>query len=438
MLKLFPPLLKYESLDFRIRKLLEIATKLELISSETQYIHIAGTSGKGSITTTLNYLFSSLGYTTGSFSSPFVFRLEENYLINTKPAKSGMLEKRIYWLYNQIKKLNFKNFYPSFFEAKTLLALKLFIDFSCEIAIFETGLGGRFDATNILRNKISVVSRIGKDHTEVLGDTYEKIAFEKAGIIKKGNTLIYLIQRKSVDKIIFEIAEKMKAKVYTLDLENETRNIKIQASGTSFEYKTLRGNFLQIFTKLLGYYQVENTALSLRVLEVFLKSRKKEIEIFFPQIKQALSKVKFIGRLNLLKIGKSRVVIDSAHNPQKMEALVKSLKAIFRAQKMNFVISVKYGKDLKKILKIIEPISDSVFYFEYQINKFLRSFKYKEVLSAVGNMSAKIKKINPSEIESLIETHPEKVWVITGSIYGLSKLSEKSKKIKMFFTQFFL
>jgi dihydrofolate synthase/folylpolyglutamate synthase len=271
-----------------------------------------------------------------------------------------------------------------------------------DYAVIETGLGGLYDGTNVVDNpsKVAVITRIGHDHMEVLGKTLAKIAFQKAGIIHPGNAVITIKQHKNALSVIQKRAKAMQSK---LIIAHHLSGVQLQTT---------------------ALYQLENASLSFATL-AFL-SKRDGFAISKENVRTVLEKSQFSGRMETITYKKRKVVLDGAHNPQKMSAFLKSLKKQFPEKKFDFLFAVKKGKDYKDMLLYIIPLSDSITITQFSSQKqgFSLASESSETLKAF--LKHKVKKIatidNPLKaFEEVIKASKNTV-VVTGSLYLLSEL----------------
>lgn len=315
----------------RITAVLE---KMSNPQNEFPAIHIAGTNGKGSTAKMLAEVFKTAGYKTGFFTSPFIIEFRERIQINGEYISESDLVR----LTLKIKETKIK---LTEFEFITAVAFLYFKEQNVDIAIIETGLGGRFDATNTLGNVLtSVITKIGLDHTAVLGDTIEQITNEKCGIIKSAPVVSVVNQDQ---KALSEI--KKHTKDLTVPNLSELKVLKSDLSGNEFLYKGKRYK-----TSLLGYFQIEN---ALTVIETLLMCG---IEINYDLVAKGIENARFPARMESFLDGK--VLLDGAHNPDGATAL---LKEIIKVKKpITAIIGMMRDKDFKNVLELTLKEFDKV------------------------------------------------------------------------------
>lgn len=281
-------------------------------------IHVAGTNGKGSTCAFLNSVFCEMGKTTGLFTSPHLVDIRERIQIDgTMISEQAFLECTNYVIekINEFRKEK-EQYHPSFFEFIFFVAFKYFADNNVEIAIYETGLGGRLDATNSLWKKdVCVITEIGMDHMEYLGDSYEKIAFEKAGIISEGVPVVYFSKRKECDRVIAQRAEQLEVKCYAVS----EKSFEILAQGEKsidFSYKNQYDKSTIFTVNTYAHYQVENAALAIQTLEVL------GFDVESSEVKRGISKMHWPGRMEKVA---DQIFVDGGHNVDGIDAFLKSV-----------------------------------------------------------------------------------------------------------------
>lgn len=302
-------------------------------------IHVAGTNGKGSVCAMLEAIYRSNGYKTGLFTSPHLIRLNERIQINRVSISDQDLAESANALITECDKQFDPNDYPSFFEFIAAIAFTHFSKKAVDIAIIETGLGGRLDATNIIHPELSIITSIGKDHTDILGDTLEAITQEKAGIIKP-STPVLIGQLPDVSKtIIKEKAEALNSDYYTL--ENYTKKHPLPT------------------TNLTGTYQKQNAALASYATKI-LSHR-------FP-VKQtdALNQVQWEGRWQKFKLKKQTLILDSTHNAEACLQLEENLQNhIIETGKKPIIITGILGRErARDIMPLLSRFAESLYLVE--------------------------------------------------------------------------
>ena len=306
--------------------------------NDMKFIHIAGTNGKGSVSNMIKNILVSHGYKVGYYTSPYIEFFSERICIGNTPISD---EDLVYYT-NKVKDV-IGDITPIEFEFITAMAFLYFKDQKCDISVLEVGLGGRFDATNVIDTPLlNVITSIGFDHTAILGDTLEKISFEKSGTIKENSTVV--ISPSMATECTAVIRKKCEETNSFLKIPDSfAQNITYTKDGTFFEYKDIH-----IKLSLLGTYQVSNAVLA---IEACLELGKK-LPMEISKIQDGLSHCQWKCRFEIR--GKNPcVVFDGAHNSHGIEALSESIKTYFPSEKKVFVFSMLTEKDWKESIDLM-------------------------------------------------------------------------------------
>ncbi len=380
-----------------------IQSILKLIGNpqeKIKIIHVAGTNGKGSVSSILANILKCAGYKTGLYTSPHLVEYTERIKINNIDISKEDFATYIEKICTIAEK---KNIHLTEFEILTAIAFKYFADNKVKIAVIETGLGGRFDATNVCKKPIlSIITSISLDHTDRLGNTIEKIAFEKAGIIKPKSTILTEISNKGF-KIIKNTAEEKKVKLIVatnyvnMNYENGNNYVSIEDKKCEFP--------------LLGLYQKANLSIVLQAVE-FLKIKTEAVI-------EGLKTAKWPARLEFIK--DKNLLIDGAHNPDAAKELRKSLDYYFNNQKRIFLYSTLNTKDYKEIAKILFNKDDEIYYYEFKNKNAISFEEYKNNTPQLRN----IKQFNKDQLKEFL-LKPE-LKIVTGSLYMIGELYNELK-----------
>lgn len=303
-------------------------------------IHIAGSNGKGSVAAMLESILSASGYKTGLYTSPHLVDFRERIRIGEEWIdKSFMFE-----FVNGLKEEIDKNGY-TFFEVTTALAFSYFANKNIDIAVLETGLGGRLDSTNIVTPLISIITNISLEHTEHLGTTLPQIAFEKAGIIKNGIPAITAVDDREVSEVIKDVCVKRKSPLSIINENSGAKIHKLSLNQTVFDF----GPYKNLKLSLSGRHQVTNACLAISAVE-----KLKEIgwKIKTKAVRKGLKNTNWRGRLEIFRKN-PLTLLDVAHNPAGMKTLIEALDGLFPEKKIIFIFGVMADKDYASMLKEI-------------------------------------------------------------------------------------
>ena len=383
-----------------VRKVLEYFNNPQ---DKIKTIHVAGTNGKGSICNYINNILIENNYKVGLFTSPHIFENTDRFKINNINISENEMNCYYEEIVNIAKKLEV-NIHQ--FDIATIVAFRYFNDNNCDFAIIEVGLGGRIDSTNIIKKPlVSVIGKIGRDHTDILGNNIEEIAFEKAGIIKKNSPVIVYNQEKEILDIILSKAKEEKSEYIIPDFNNisiEEMNIEY----ISFNY--LDENYIIHMTNIV---QVYNAVISLEI--AFLLSRM-GFKLNIEKIKKGISKTKIAGRFQKVH-DNPLIILDGAHNVESVKELNKTLKKYYPNEKFVFVVSFFKDKEYVKLIEIIAPLAYAFITCETDST---RSVKSEELISVLGIFCDKVHNVKSIEnaLDIAIKNYKENKIIVFGSL----------------------
>ncbi len=317
-------------------------------------IHLTGTNGKTSTARMIDALLRAHGLHTGRYTSPHLETVRERISLDGEPVS----EEQLVTTYREVAPLaeliDARNTEPlTYFDMTTAMAYAAFADAPVDIAVVEVGLGGEEDATNVIEAGVCVLTPIGLDHTEWLGDTIEDIAWAKAGIIHKGATVISALQTEEAMRPILERSAEMGA---TLAREGSEFGVVERTQAVGGQVLTLQGLggvYDEVFLPLFGAHQAQNAALALAAVEAFLgagKGKQLEVEL----VREGFAQVDSPGRLERVRSAPT-ILLDGAHNPHGMAATVAALEEEFAFRHLVAVVAVLGDKDVSGLLDLLEP-----------------------------------------------------------------------------------
>ncbi|MBQ2959732.1 MAG: bifunctional folylpolyglutamate synthase/dihydrofolate synthase [Oscillospiraceae bacterium] len=327
----------------RISELLE---KLDNPHKGMKFVHIAGTNGKGSCAAMCASVLKAAGYKTGLYTSPYIFRFNERMQINGMQIEDDVLADIVAKVKPAAESMED---HPTEFELMTAAALLWYRQENCDIVVLEVGLGGRFDATNIIESpEAAVIMNIGLDHVTVLGDSIEQIAFEKAGIIKPGCEAVLYEQSDIVTDVIRRRCEEENAKLNIADFSAIKPEFD-SLMGQSFSYK---GEIYAL--PLLGSHQLKNAAVVLETVEVL---RKRGWRLEQSDVEHGLYAVSWPGRFELIN-DEPEFIVDGGHNPQCAQSVQENLLRYFPGVHRVLLIGVLRDKDFETLAEILDKAAD--------------------------------------------------------------------------------
>lgn len=376
-------------------------------------LHIAGTNGKGSTSSILAQILTKHGFKTGLYTSPHLFKLNERYRINGREINDQELEECL----KILKKFVPSDFVITYFELTTALAFLYFYEKKVNITVIECGLGGRLDATNVVKPEVGIITNIGWDHMYYLGNTLEKIASEKAGIMKRGVPCVLGNIENSIRHVFENKAQKL-----NLTLFQFGKDFRVVKENSNWNYFG-KHNFKNLDLNLKGIFQGENLGCALKALEVLEDQEFLKIEENF--LREALKEVYWPGRYQQFSWKGKDFLIDVAHNTSGIETLKKNLlQDNFTEFLLIMGVSNEEGdKPFVKMLEILVPLASEIFICEFSSPRKIVTIKdWKEALKDFSHS----KKIsfwkNPEKaLKEALRQNYSKI-LITGSIYFIAKV----------------
>ncbi len=361
-------------------------------------IHIAGTNGKGSVAAMLQSILSEAGLKVGLFTSPHLLRVNERFRIGNEEISDGELEKYL----NQI--VGAMHLQLSFFEFCTLMAFLYFAEQKVDVAILETGLGGRLDATNVGIPLISVITEIGLDHTEILGTDITSIAREKAGIIKTGIPVVCGASHPEARRVIEEVASSVGANLVFAQGDHKDRPY-------NFTYKL----------NLVGFHQIQNAKIVLKTIEV-LNSLRIFSNISEEAVEAGFANVRWPGRMEWVSRDPP-ILLDGAHNVDGMRALVESLKILESPKKWRILFSAVSDKQVNEMISCLQEIASEIVICKM---KNLRSIDPEKILAPVGAIHELPLRVANDSAQAFHQIKKslrvDEGILITGSLYFIGEL----------------
>lgn len=327
-----------------LERISSLMNRLGNPQNELHFIHVAGTNGKGSVCMMLSSILTRAGYKTGLFTSPHLIRFNERMKINGIDITDDELITLIERIKPYVDEMKEK---PTEFELITAMAFLYFKMKRCNIVVLEVGLGGRLDSTNIIpAPEVAVVTNIGLEHTEVLGDTLEKISREKAGIFKEGTTAVIYRGTPEVEKVYETVCNEKRIALIKSHFEDIIMHGQ-DLNGQCFDWQELRGLNLG----LLGAHQIKNAVVALETVCVL---KQKGWKISEADIKQGLANAKWSARFEVLN-REPLFIVDGGHNPQCIEALTQNISDYLPDEKIVFLTGVLADKDYSKMMEQVMP-----------------------------------------------------------------------------------
>ena len=391
----------------RIRALLETLGNPQ---NKLRFVHIAGTNGKGSCAAMTASILKAAGYKTGLYTSPYLYRFNERMQINGRQIDDEVLAEIVTRVKPSAEAMED---HPTEFELMTAAALLWFAQENCDIVVLEVGLGGRFDATNIIAApEAAVIMNIGLDHTTVLGDTVEQIAFEKAGIIKPGTDVVLFQQAESVTEVIRRRCEEEGARLHIADFSQIVSEFD-SVFGQSFTY---RGQPYAL--PLLGAHQLKNAAVVLELVEVL---RGKGWKLEQTDVEHGLYAVNWPGRFELLS-DEPLFVVDGGHNPQCAETVRDNLLHYFPDKRRILLLGILRDKDYAGLTAILDEAADEYLCITPASHRALPAAELAEHLARYGKPVTVCDSIRDGVTEALNRSDEDSVVCAVGSLYSVGEI----------------
>lgn len=342
---------------YDLRRVEELLARLGNPHLAARSVHIAGTKGKGSVAAMVASALSISGYTTGLYTSPHLHTWRERMRVDGELISEEEFVALVARLEPEVEAVNRKATYGQLttFELLTALGFAFFKLKEAEFQVLEVGMGGTFDATNVITPEVCIITSISLDHTEVLGNSLPEVAGEKAGIIKSGSIVVTSLQPDEVARVIEETCLNRGAELVRVGSDVTWQSLGFDSNRQSLQVKG-RLNSYKLSIPLLGRYQLENAAVAVAALEVLAG---KGFKISKGSIVDGLAKVSWPGRLQILS-RQPLLVVDGAHNPASAQKLKQSLEQYFGFDRAILVIGVSCDKDIAGIVSELAPLFNKV------------------------------------------------------------------------------
>lgn len=409
----------HSRLKFNIRPgLTRIEALLKLLGNpekELSMLHIAGTNGKGSTVAFTRGILEQLGLTVATFTSPFIETFGERMAINGHPIPDEKLIMYVEQLKPLVEKMDKDARLAGIteFEIITALAFRYFADEHVDVALIEVGLGGLLDSTNVIQPVATAITTIGMDHMDILGDTLEKIAAQKAGIIKPDTPLVTGKIADEALAVIAETAQTNQAKHYQYGIDYQVEILENER----FNYKDDEIHLLNLEKSLLGLHQIDNAALAVKLTMVY--AHKVGLSLSEEAIRVGLRRTFWPARMEEVSQA-PLTLLDGAHNVHAVQRLLENLKNEFSGRKITILFSALVTKDITEMIKMLQTVDNSKLIlttFDYPKALKLEDFAYLEKENVT--LAEDWKSTYAALKENL---HEDDVLLMTGSLYFMSQI----------------
>ncbi len=393
-------------------------------------IHVAGTNGKGSVSAMTASMLQAYGFKTGLFTSPHINSFTERIRINNEQIPESEVISLTEEIKHKIQNLKYNIPQPTFFEFVTAMAFLYFARNNVDWAVIEVGMGGRLDATNVIKPEVSVITRIDYDHKDFLGETLTEIAKEKAGIIKKEIPVVSSLQEKEAEEVIIETSKRMSSDLYMYGRDFWGNLTSIDIKGITFDYHDLGAKVLEIknlFVPLTGEYQLQNACVALKTVNIATNKISKKINNseHILKLKRGLSNTIWRGRLELIS-NDPPIMIDAAHNPGAAKAISEFIKKYLSNYKLILILGIMSDKDIPEILKPLLPLASDIIFTAPKYDRATSPKKLSEYALSIGYPSIvtdSVKEALEKGFE-IKERYTSPLILITGSFYTIGEAME--------------
>lgn len=398
-------------------KTVQLLQSLDDPHKKFKSIHIAGTNGKGSTAVLIASVLKEMNYKVGLYTSPHLVKFNERIQINGELITNDDLVFYTEQLKDQITKIN-----PTFFEATTAIAFKYFADRNVDYAVIETGLGGRLDSTNVIEPELSVITSIGFDHMDILGDSLEKIASEKGGIIKENVPVVIGFNPEEAKKVLMRICSELNSECVNVEDEYIVDSV-----NKSFPMMTLRvksrrtDNSYELKSPLYGEYQVKNIVTSIAAIETLFRDNESSMKHIHSGIENLNHNFVFRGRFQKIT-EKPTIILDTAHNSSAFKDFLYEVAQLSSENKIA-VFGVMKDKEISDSLKLILRTFNKIYTCKALIERALNS------LELAKQFDDNSKVVDGGEVDKAIgnaikESKPEDIVVIFGSNFVVGEAIE--------------
>lgn len=432
----------------RMRTLLKLLGNPE---KDFKSIVVSGTSGKGSTAYFTSHILATSGYKTGLTISPHLQKVNERLQINGIEISDKEFVRMVTSMIHIIEVMKkTKVGAPSYFEILLAMAFKYFSEQKVDISIVEVGLEGKYDATNVLLPLLVVLTNISLDHTQILGDTVEKIAGEAVSAIKKlkvSQVVVSGIFQESILDIVEKRCKEKNAKLLLLGRDFGFKIKKTGLKGSIFDFMSPGKTLEDLKLTMVGKFQLENASMA---VEAVLNLKKFGFKISENHIRKALKTSFFPGRFEVIRVNSSKfiahgknyepstmnhlLILDGAHNPAKMQAFIKSLKTFYPKEHKVFVVAFKEDKSIKEMLEEVMPVAGTIIFTKFStktevkvkasmgmesIKYYVECIKYKKRAEAIYEEDAE-KALNKAL--TIQQFTNSTIVVVTGSLYLVGEI----------------
>jgi len=414
--------LQWFGIKLGLEKITHLLGLLRNPQDDYKIIHVGGTNGKGSVCAMVGSILAEAGYKVGVNTSPHLIEFTERITINGEQIPKQEVLRLVNMCKPLVEKINNETDleHPTYFEVVTAMALKYFSEQEVDLVVLEVGLGGTYDATNVVEPLISVITPVSLDHTDMLGDTLTSVAENKAGIIKQNGILVTNNDEPEVMDVIGSTCKERNCELVKIDTDIQYKIKNSDLNGSEFDIDGIKNNYKDFKIKILGDHQVSNAVTAVAVIELLNRF---DIKIQEESVRIGLEKTVWPGRLEILE-EKPYLVIDSAHNPSAAKVLKNNLE-LFEFEKMVLIIGMCEEKDISSYVRELVPVADAVIVTRAKIHRAVEpDVILQEVKKYVDNVSVQPSVKSSIEYAKLKLAGDNDLICVTGSIFIVAEASE--------------
>jgi dihydrofolate synthase / folylpolyglutamate synthase len=410
----------YPERVWRLSRMEEFLDQLGNPQRAYRSVHIAGTKGKGSTTAMIEAILRAAGYRTGMYTSPHLHTFRERIRL----AGELIPEADVVQLVERLAPLYEARPEVTVFEIITALAMLYFAEQCIAWGVFEVGMGGRLDATNVLQPSVSVITSISLDHMKVLGDTIEAIAREKAGIVKPGIPVVAAPQKPEAERVVRSISDERKAALTVvgedwrwslLGADQCGQRLAVYRAGNES-----RPEYPDLFIPLLGAHQLENACTAVVAIEAL---RAQGVAIDDSALQRGLATVQWPGRMEILG-QRPLLVVDGAHNPYSIQKLLEALPAYFQYRRLHVVFGAGVTHNPADLLGLLTPIAYKLYVAQSRHAKATSVAELQVIAASLGREATAATTVGEGLVQALAEAAPDDLVLVTGSLFVVAEARE--------------
>ena len=408
-----------------MRKLLNLVGDPHLAPKKV--VHIAGTKGKGSTACMISTMLAEAGYKAALYTSPHLITPRERFRINGRMISEERLSQLVERIQPMAEEMRHSDEMGdlTFFELYTAIGFLWFASEKADIWVLETGLGGRLDATNVIKSDLVVITPIGLDHTQILGDTLQAIAREKAGIIKGDAPVVCAPQRDEVMEVISEVCRRFNAPLVRVDEVARSERETSSPAGERFSAEVMGSRYGNLFLPLLGEHQITNALTAMTSVEIM---NRQGFQVTPRTVRSGLARVKWPCRIQVVR-ERPIVILDVAHNPDSIRALRRTIQERFRYEKLILIFGASSDKNVEDMGCELTGFADTVMVTRASDSpRMIPPAELKSRLEGILDHVLVTEAVWEAFSKALSMAGPEDLICVTGSFYHVGELLKDMKK----------